>query len=116
MSLSYCPSLYLTLFPLFEYRFGFSCWLPHFLFHSQTWWGSGEPIWLTSIARSMPGQAGVISDIRFINITAVSENGALVSGLPERGGNIVSNVTFDNVHITIFQFVLVSLNETMLKY
>ncbi len=51
-------------------------------------WGSAEPIWLTSIARYPNQTVGKISNITFINITAVSENSALVSGRVQDGGQV----------------------------
>ncbi len=72
------------------------------------WWGAGEPIWISSVARQEPiVPAGTISDIFFINITATSENNVMVSGRPDAGGHVVSGVAFQNVTVTLFQFACI---------
>jgi hypothetical protein len=69
------------------------------------WWGAGEPIWISSVARQEPiVPTGRIYDISFYNISAVSENNAMVSGRPNEGGNVVSGITVHNVSITLFQY------------
>lgn len=66
-------------------------------FVAPRWWGSGEPIWISTLQRAATTPVGRTYGITFVNISARSENGAFVSGL----ANTVANVTFDNVHITV---------------
>ena len=63
------------------------------------WWGSGEAIWVTSMPRAVGLPIGTISNVTFQNITAVSQNSVLLSGLAP--GNVVQGVTLQNVNITI---------------
>ena len=73
------------------------CW-------TKAWWGSGEPIWLTSVARADPvTPIGTLANIRFVNISAVSENGALLSARPDAGGHVIRDLSFTNVTIAIIQ-------------
>jgi hypothetical protein len=46
------------------------------------WWGNGEPIWITSEPRTLDpsGVVGYVSDIQFLDIRIVSENGVLITG------------------------------------
>jgi hypothetical protein len=61
-------------------------------------WGAGEPIFVSSLGAMPP----LIRNLRFVNISAVSENGALFSSLPlnatTRG---VEGIELTNVNITI---------------
>lgn len=71
-------------------------------FWPLTWWGSAEPLWVTSIARAAGAPpAGRTTNIVFANISALSENGALVSGRPDAGGQRPAQVLLHNVSITI---------------
>lgn len=80
---------------------------------SEVWWGQSEPIYITSYPRARgnhkdagwrfpkgatAGQCGNVSDIRFIDIYAKSENGVFI------GGDVlgkVSHITLDNVNIDL---------------
>jgi len=66
--------------------------------HSGHWWGNGEPIHVSAIAQSEGITLGRISDIRFRNIIAKSENGILVYGA---GDDPVTEVSFEQVSLTI---------------
>ena len=55
---------------------------------------------------------GHTSNLRFINITARSENGGYVSGLT----NGVYNVSFENVHVTLDHWSNYSTGEVRLGY
>ena len=65
------------------------------------WWGSAEPIWLTNvpttIAEGAPGQLGTLANISFSNISIVSENGILLSGI----GRPIGPIGFENVSLTL---------------
>ena len=63
------------------------------------WWGTAEPIVLTSFDRDENTNSGTIRNIRFFNVTANGENGVLI-----HGGKAckISDVTFERcrVHVT----------------
>ena len=68
-----------------------------------SWWGSGEPIWITNVAES-DGGAGVgaalmgrIANVSFDHVRMQSENGVLLSGLTRPIGPI----TFANTRLQI---------------
>ena len=65
---------------------------------ADCWWGTAEPIVITTHDRVEGVPSGKISNIRFSNITCDSENGVLLSG---RDGNHIEDVLFDNVQVTI---------------
>lgn len=82
-------------------------------YHSDVWWGKAEPIYVTSYPRARGnhkdagwrfpkgatcGRAGTVNNIKFINITATSENGCFIGG--DEPGK-VSNLLFDNVDIKL---------------
>lgn len=62
------------------------------------WWGKGEPIYVTSVPRDADTDLGAIRNVRFSNVVARSENGALVYGSEESD---IQNVEFDNVRIEL---------------
>ncbi|KAJ6804244.1 exopolygalacturonase [Iris pallida] len=66
-------------------------------YYDPLWWGRAEPIYITSCPRDSTSRAGTISNILFVNITAVSENGVFLSG--SRGG-LLRNLRFRNVNLT----------------
>ena len=55
------------------------------------WWGTAEPIVLTSFDRDENTNSGSIKNIRFFNVTATGENGVLIHGGKTRK---ISDVTF----------------------
>lgn len=61
------------------------------------WWGRAEPIYITTCPRNPNSKQGSISNIRFINITATSENGVFLSGSKD---GLLSNLKFQNVNFT----------------
>lgn len=80
---------------------------------SDVWWGKAEPIYVTSYPRARgnhkdagwrfpkgatAGKCGEVSNIRFININAVSENGIFI-GCDEPGK--ISNVLLDNIDLRL---------------
>lgn len=62
------------------------------------WWGKGEPIYVTSVPRDEDTDLGSIRNVRFSNVIARSENGALVYG---SGESDIENVSFENVDIDL---------------
>ena len=62
------------------------------------WWGTAEPIVITTFNRDENTKSGKIKNIRFNNITCKGENGILIHGTSE---NMIEDITFENVHITM---------------
>lgn len=62
------------------------------------WWGKGEPIYVTSVPRDEDTDLGGIRNVRFTNVTARSENGALVYGSEDAD---IETVQFENVSIEL---------------
>jgi polygalacturonase len=67
-------------------------------FEPPNWWGSAEPIYISTIPRFPNQTAGLSHNITFRNIVARSENSAFISG---RDGQPPSNVVLQNVSIVI---------------
>ncbi len=65
---------------------------------SSDWWGSAEPITITTFNRDEHTKSGKISNIRFFNITAKGENGVLIHGNKD---NVIENILFENCNITL---------------
>ncbi|KAK4799132.1 hypothetical protein SAY86_024497 [Trapa natans] len=66
-------------------------------YYDPSWWGRAEPIYVTTCPRDPSSREGSISNVRFINITAESENGMFLSGSQH---GILSNLSFSNVDVT----------------
>lgn len=66
-------------------------------YYDPSWWGRAEPIYVTTCPRYPTSREGSISNVRFINITAESENGIFLSG-SEHG--TLTNLRFSNVDLT----------------
>ena len=62
------------------------------------WWGTAEPIVITTFNRDENTKSGKIKNIRFRNITCKGENGVLIHGTEE---NMIEDVTFENVSVTM---------------
>ena len=62
------------------------------------WWGKGEPIYVTSVPRDEGTDLGTVRNVRFSNVVARSESGALVYG---HGDADIRNVALDGVRIEI---------------
>lgn len=62
------------------------------------WWGTAEPIVLTTFNRDENTKSGKIRNIRFANITAKGENGVLIHGSAD---NPIEDITFENCRITL---------------
>ncbi|KAL8142915.1 hypothetical protein V2J09_015947 [Rumex salicifolius] len=66
-------------------------------YYDMSWWGRAEPIYVTTCPRDPGTKEGTISNIRFINITSVSENGVFLSG--SKHGHL-KNLKFMNMNIS----------------
>ncbi|XP_073013366.1 probable polygalacturonase [Typha latifolia] len=66
-------------------------------YYDPLWWGRAEPIYITTCPRHSTSKSGSISNVLFVNISAVSENGVFLSG--SRYG-LLSNFRFKNVSLT----------------
>lgn len=62
------------------------------------WWGTAEPIVITSFNRDENTKSGHIKNVRFSNITCKGENGVLIHGTRE---NMIEDVTFENVSVEL---------------
>lgn len=67
-------------------------------YEAPRWWGNGEWLWVTNVARMDGHGIGNVQDMRFVNISGRSENGGLLSGLQGPG---IRGISFENVHIKI---------------
>ena len=62
------------------------------------WWGTAEPIVITTFNRDENTKSGTIKNVRFFNVTAKGENGVLIHGNDE---NIIEDITFENCKIEL---------------
>ena len=71
------------------------------------WWGAGEGIWLTSIARTAGSAAsaevGPVSNIYYKNVTVRRSEGTVL--ISSRTSTPIKNVTLDGVKVTIGQWM-----------
>lgn len=76
-------------------------------YFSDAWWGSAEPIYITSMDSSTTHLwNGTISGILFYNITAHSENGVVMRTQSDK--TPMKKIYFDQVHIAIDKFSNIS--------
>ncbi|BAT08711.1 probable polygalacturonase [Oryza sativa Japonica Group] len=66
-------------------------------YYHPLWWGRAEPIYITTCPRHPDSKEGTISDIQFINISSVSENGVFLAGSKH---GLLRNLKFKNVDLT----------------
>ncbi|GAB2233237.1 hypothetical protein Droror1_Dr00002456 [Drosera rotundifolia] len=66
-------------------------------YYDPSWWGRAEPIYVTTCPRNPDSATGSLSNIGFINVTAVSENGVFLSGSPN---GLISDLKFSNVKLS----------------
>ncbi|KAK1266270.1 hypothetical protein QJS04_geneDACA016347 [Acorus gramineus] len=66
-------------------------------YYDPSWWGRAEPIYVTTCPRDRTSKSGAISDLLFINISAMSENGIFLSG---SSGAPLRDLRFINVNLT----------------
>lgn len=69
-------------------------------YYDPSWWGRAEPVYLTTCRRddSKSSKAGgAISNVEFVNITAISENGMFLSG---SNGGLLRDVRFQNLSLS----------------
>jgi len=62
------------------------------------WWGKAEPIYVTSVPRDEDTDLGSVSDVRFRNVVADAENGAVIYAHDDAD---VSGVVLDSVDLTM---------------
>lgn len=62
------------------------------------WWGTAEPIVITTFNRDENTASGSIKNIRFFNVTCKGENGVLIYG---NESNIIEDVLFENVIVEL---------------
>ena len=62
------------------------------------WWGTAEPIVITSFNRDENTVSGHIKNIRFFNILAKGENGVLIHG---NKNNFIEDITFENCNVKL---------------
>jgi hypothetical protein len=67
-------------------------------YEAPRWWGNGEWLVVTNTPRGNGHAIGSVRGMRFVNISGVSENGGLLSGLSGHG---IRDITFENIHIRI---------------
>jgi hypothetical protein len=70
----------------------------HTRIHSGHWWGKGEPIHVSALQDTRDGPPGIIDNIRFTDITANSETGILIYGIPQ---SVIENIYLNNIQLTI---------------
>ncbi|KAF8694834.1 hypothetical protein HU200_037931 [Digitaria exilis] len=66
-------------------------------YYHPLWWGRAEPIYITTCPRHPDSKEGTISDLRFINISSVSENGVFLAGSKH---GLLHNLKFKNIDLT----------------
>ncbi len=62
------------------------------------WWGTAEPITITTFNRDENTKSGSIKNIRFFNVTAKGENGVLIHG---NADNVIEDVIFENCRVEL---------------
>ncbi len=62
------------------------------------WWGTAEPIVITTFNRDENTKSGTIKNVRFNNVVTNGENGVLIHGNKD---NIIEDVTFENCQIKL---------------
>ena len=62
------------------------------------WWGSGEPIAITNLARTHGVDPGRVRNLQFHNFTCRGENGILLEGMP---GHPLENLSLRDIDLTI---------------
>jgi hypothetical protein len=62
------------------------------------WWGSGEPVALSSVPRVTGGPAGLVRGIQFVNLQCRGESGIYLRGSKEVP---LSNVSFRGIDLTV---------------
>ncbi|XP_078442991.1 pectin lyase-like superfamily protein [Wolffia australiana] len=66
-------------------------------YYDPSWWGRAEPIYVTACPREASSRAGLVSGVRFVNISGEAENGIVLSG---SGGGRLRDLSFVNVNLT----------------
>jgi parallel beta-helix repeat protein len=66
--------------------------------HTGQWWGHGEPIHISAVPGLGSRETGSISNLRFSNITAVSESGIVIYASAK---GLIRDIYLDNISLTI---------------
>jgi hypothetical protein len=64
----------------------------------MNWWGSGEPVALTSVPRVSGGPAGLVRGIQFVNLQCRSESGIYLRGA---SGAPLEDISFRGIDLAI---------------
>ncbi len=67
------------------------------IFHDK-WWGRGEPIYISAIPWTAQTGIGRVRHIRFVNVLARGENGAVIYGWQP---GLIEDILLENVHIEV---------------
>lgn len=70
-------------------------------YYDPSWWGRAEPIYVTSCPRASDTVVGSIANVQFVNISAVAENGIVLSG---SCGGMLHNLKLQNVQVQLQRF------------
>ena len=62
------------------------------------WWGAGEPVYVTSSARTRGGAAGVVRNLQFSNLVCRGENGIFLEGTSAAP---LKDIRFRDIDVTI---------------
>ena len=62
------------------------------------WWGSAEPITITSLRRDENTKCGSVKNVRYRNITCKGENGVLLFSTED---NPIQDILFENVSVEV---------------
>ncbi|KAG0597558.1 hypothetical protein M758_12G004200 [Ceratodon purpureus] len=67
-------------------------------YYHPSWWGLAEPIYISACNRTPDTAVGSVTNVRYINITIISENGIFLSGLEK---SFLKGMEFKNVNMTL---------------
>lgn len=67
-------------------------------YYDPSWWGLAEPIYISICPRNSSTTVGSASNVRFVNITATSENGIFLSGSE---ASYLKGLHFTNVSVNL---------------
>lgn len=70
-------------------------------YYDPSWWGRAEPIYVTACPRDAYTKVGSVRGVRFVDITAVSENGIFLAGCTE---SKLQGLEFVRVYVRLQRF------------
>ncbi|KAK9909603.1 hypothetical protein WJX75_004848 [Coccomyxa subellipsoidea] len=68
------------------------------LFFERSWKGAAEPIHITAMPRTVGSKVGMVSDVRFTNISASAEAGVVVAGSP---GSTIEGLVLEGLNLEL---------------